>query len=101
MKKTFLTLATIVAALSMTAGAQAAASCEKEAQVAGEDFATKYLDIGVIPSKTIMDLQYGGNEDLTYYSVNTANHDMTRFRSVRVGVSPNRLCQIQSLEALD
>lgn len=101
MKKTFLTLATMIAALSMTTGAHAAASCEKEAQAAGEDFATKYLDIGVIPAKTIMDLQDGGNEDLTYYIVNTENHNMTRFRSVRVGVSPNRLCQIQSLESLN
>ncbi|MBL7689305.1 MAG: hypothetical protein JNJ49_14810 [Bdellovibrionaceae bacterium] len=101
MKKAFLTLATIVAALSMTAGAQAAASCEKEAQAAGEDFATKYMDIGVIPANTIMALQSGGSEDLVYYAVMTVNHDATRFRSVRVGVNPNRLCQIQSLEAAD
>jgi hypothetical protein len=101
MKKAFLTMATVAAVLGMTAGAHAAASCEKEAQAAGEDFVTKYRDIGIIPANTIMDLRSGGSEDLVYYAVSTYNHDATRYAIVNVGVSPNRLCRIQSIETVD
>lgn len=101
MKKVFFTMAMVVAVVSMTAGANAAASCEKDVQAAGEDFVVKYMDAGVIPAKTIVSLESQTDEDSVAYVVTTINHDATRIRSVVVRVNPGQICKIRSLEAID
>lgn len=86
--------------LSSTPGWSYTSTCESEVQAAGEDFATRYMDIGVLPTNTTVTLLHQDGVE-SVYEVLTMNSTASRIRAVSVTVEPSRQCKIQKLEALD